>query len=370
MKPYWIEVRKRFAINVPAEISSTGKRKKEFFKTKIEASDWIRDHQREINQSGTMFSGLDPVARARVMNLIDKAGGVDALEALVSDALKHSRVRTTLTISEIIDRLISAKRAKGVGARHLSDMSSRLSRIRSVFGKRVAATITSDELETWVSGLKGSQRTRRNYHSHLAGLFNFAEARRYLAINPMRSVEKPSVGILKPLIFTVKQMTDMLAIATHQERLMLALGGFAGLRNSEIFGSIGDHGGIEWRDIDLNRNEIHVREEISKTRERIVSILPACRLLLTKSKIGKNGPVVAMSQRKAIGSRSRLAKTARLKDWPPNGLRHSFGSYHLAAFENAPLTALQMGHTNPQVTMRHYRKMVRKEEGEKWWNSK
>ena len=36
-------------------------------------------------------------------------------------------------------------------------------------------------------------------------------------------------------------------------------------------------------------------------------------------------------------------KRAGLEHWPPNALRHSFGSYHLAHFRSAAETALEIG---------------------------
>jgi integrase len=53
-----------------------------------------------------------------------------------------------------------------------------------------------------------------------------------------------------------------------------------------------------------------------------------------------------------------------------NGLRDSYISYHLAAFQNANLTADQVGHTDAQTTFRWYRKLVRKEEALLWWKIK
>jgi integrase len=56
------------------------------------------------------------------------------------------------------------------------------------------------------------------------------------------------------------------------------------------------------------------------------------------------------------------------KPWPSNGLRHSFASYHLAHFRNAALLALELGHTNQEITFRHYRELVTPEAAKKYWN--
>ena len=55
------------------------------------------------------------------------------------------------------------------------------------------------------------------------------------------------------------------------------------------------------------------------------------------------------------------------EEWPSNALRHSFGSYHLARFNDAPALALQMGNS-PAMIFKHYREVVRPQEAEKFWN--
>jgi integrase len=47
------------------------------------------------------------------------------------------------------------------------------------------------------------------------------------------------------------------------------------------------------------------------------------------------------------------------KKWPDDVLRHSYGSYHLAKYRNAALTAEQMGHKNARMLYTHYREVVK-----------
>jgi hypothetical protein len=58
---------------------------------------------------------------------------------------------------------------------------------------------------------------------------------------------------------------------------------------------------------------------------------------------------------------------ARLRaGWPPNALRHSFGSYHLARFNDAAALALEMGNS-PAVIFKHYRQLVKPKDAERYW---
>jgi integrase len=56
------------------------------------------------------------------------------------------------------------------------------------------------------------------------------------------------------------------------------------------------------------------------------------------------------------------------QQWLPNGLRHSFGSYHLSFYGDAMKTATLMGHKDPSILHNHYKALVLKTEAEKYWN--
>jgi hypothetical protein len=44
--------------------------------------------------------------------------------------------------------------------------------------------------------------------------------------------------------------------------------------------------------------------------------------------------------------------------WPHDALRHSFASYHLAKFQNAPSLALELGHQSNALIFSNYRRRV------------
>jgi integrase len=62
-----------------------------------------------------------------------------------------------------------------------------------------------------------------------------------------------------------------------------------------------------------------------------------------------------------------LKEVCGMKRWPHNGLRHSFGSYHLAFYGDQMKTAAQMGHRDSGVVHNHYKALVLKSEAEKFW---
>ena len=83
-------------------------------------------------------------------------------------------------------------------------------------------------------------------------------------------------------------------------------------------------------------------------------------------KLGAELPIANLPDR--WNALLKAAKTKRgIDKWPQDCLRHSFCSYYLAHHEDAAKTALQAGHTE-SVLFQHYRKMVRREDAEKFWN--
>jgi integrase len=72
-----------------------------------------------------------------------------------------------------------------------------------------------------------------------------------------------------------------------------------------------------------------------------------------------------------VNARNKLdviRKAAGLTHWPKNGLRHSFASYRLAAIQDAPRVAAELGHTSPQMLYSTYRELVLPEEAERYWS--
>jgi integrase len=63
----------------------------------------------------------------------------------------------------------------------------------------------------------------------------------------------------------------------------------------------------------------------------------------------------------------RVKDAAGIDPWPSNALRHSFGSYHLARYNDANKTALLMGHRSTDVLFNHYRNLVKAEAAEQFW---
>ena len=118
------------------------------------------------------------------------------------------------------------------------------------------------------------------------------------------------------------------------------------------------------RDISFSDKEVTLKGRQTKTRrKRFVDISDNCLQWL---KLGAKLPKANQNHQWAALMVKVKAELGYDK-WPHDALRHSFCSYYLAAHENAAKTALQAGHTE-SILFKHYRKLVKKEQAEKFWN--
>ncbi len=136
-----------------------------------------------------------------------------------------------------------------------------------------------------------------------------------------------------------------------------AIGAFAGLRRAEIER-------LAWNEIDFEAGVIEVKASKSKTASRrLVTIQPnLCEWLAPyRTHTGPACPVNLQQKINADRERAGLRT-----EWPHNGLRHSFGSYHLARFNDPAKLALEMGNS-PAMIFRHYRELVKPKDADRYW---
>src|SRR5208282_2859929 len=120
----------------------------------------------------------------------------------------------------------------------------------------------------------------------------------------------------------------------------ISLGLFAGLRSAELMR-------LDGKDVKFDDRAVVVGQQVAKRRSR--RVLEMCDALYAWLSPLKplDGPIVDVKQFR--DNMDELRKAAKLESWPLNGLRHSFGSYHLAFYGDAIKTAQQMGHHSSDI---------------------
>mgnify|MGYP003330303369 FL=1 len=154
-------------------------------------------------------------------------------------------------------------------------------------------------------------------------------------------------------------MIRLLAAADPITQAYLVICGFAGVRRSEAER-------MTWGAISIENKSLILSCQITKTsRRRVCALEPNAVEWLTPMVEGKN------PQERICGGpiRARLDNTVRSAkvEWKQNALRHSYVSYHLELFGNAPMTAKNAGH-DVAVLEQHYLQLVHKSTAAEWFN--
>lgn len=196
------------------------------------------------------------------------------------------------------------------------------------------------QIDAWMRRRSPSLHSRKHFLNYLKTLFNWArDVKKALPKGEteadMVKTPEPKPGAIE--IYTPDEMRLLLAFAKNNEEIaLLALGGFAGLRNSEITGEHTDHGPLRIEHILFDNAAVRVVQKVQrKSVERYAPLLPNALSWLEPLR-GKTGPVVSIKRAHRsiaeIVARVNKAHAAEPK-WEPmrvkrNGLRRSHISYH------------------------------------------
>ena len=361
-----------------------GKYKRKGFKTKVAAEEWKESRETELQEHGVQAANLTAAERAAVVELRSalEEVGLSVREALSIAIEQRRREQASCTVAELVERVISARELAGQSASHIRDLRSKLGRFQESFGARSVATITSDEIGTWIHGLELAPASVNSYRRILVVAFNDAITGGFIeeGRNPAAKVKQSKVVEGEVGILTPKQAETLLVTADAEILPVIAIGLFCGLRAAELQR-------LDWEEVRLDLSHVRVKASKAKSaRNRIVPIPDNLRAWITPH-AKASGPVWPANGRKlfeearlaaGFGSPKEVAKSVKankknpekkvLLEWPDNALRHSYATYHLAHHKNAAELALHMGHTSTALIFAHYREVVSAADGAAYWN--
>jgi integrase len=336
-----------------------GGRNRRFFKGKAEAETFLQ--LAKVQQENYGMAALSISDSLRV-EAIECRELLQAFGATLRDAAKfyaaHLKAVTgSRKVREVVADLLAARTADGMSSRYLGDLRVRLGRFVLSFGEEMIAGISPSRIDGWLRGLGVGAVTRNTFRRRLAVLFSFARRHGYATENPIADVGRAKERETEIEILSVSQVARLLESASSDMLPFWAIGAFAGLRRAEIER-------LTWSEIDFDASVIEVKASKSKTASRrLVTIQPNLHEWLApyRTCVGHVCPVNL--QRKINDDRERAGLRS---GWPQNALRHSFGSYHLAQFNDAAKLALEMGNS-PATIFRHYRQLVKPKQAERYW---
>jgi integrase len=336
---------------------------RKFFKTRAEAE---AERLRQITLRerggreavGLPLNELSTIVQAR-KKLATHGRTLAEAATFFLDHLERIR-RCNVTVAELANEVLEAKRRDGHAPMYIADLRKRLSRFSRNFGTRPIAGITVEELDNWLRNLDCAPKSRANFRANVGVLFSYAERRRMIDSNPILRTARPKLPNNSPEIFRVDELSALLNAASKVAPdvvPMFAMGAFMGVRDSEIKR-------LNWNEIDLVRGFVELKASKTKSARRRIVEIQANLAEWLRPYAEMTGAVVPANARNKL---DLVRKVAGLARWPKNGLRHSFASYRLAATHDAPRVASELGHTSPQMLYSVYRELVLPEEAERYW---
>src|SRR5277367_4058905 len=347
VRPYQCSARPnaRWVLNV---WHPTGKRERSYYETKEAAQAAEQVKSVEVQRLGWKALGIDDRLRLEALDAKEKLApyGV-SLTAVVAEFIRR-RGSATVTVDQVAEKFLASRSKLERSEKHLDSLRRLFNRFGESFPTQRLADLTSDQIEGWLHDLGLGPVTVNTYRSLINSLFEFGVRKNLCPENTVKAVERMTVKAEEVGILTSAQLWNLLEISREDVRATIALGAFAGIRPEEI-------ARLTWAEVSIEKGHVTITAAKSKTAQhRYVKILPCLEAWL-RPLIG-SGSIQGDNFRRRYDETRRLAGFAlrgnqrrrhdedeSLVPWPHDALRHSFASYHLAKFQNAPALALELG---------------------------
>jgi integrase len=356
--PFRIKPYKHPRLKFVVRSKITGKWHRKFFETKREAQTYVELKEIELlnqGKEGVLFPAELRVMAHRAKDRLEPHG--KTIDDATEFYLKHlDTEKQSVPIEQAADELIRNRREAGRSKFYCGDLKFHLGRFAKEFAGRSVASITTKEINAWLTKLEVGPVTRNTFRRDARTLFSFCCDMGYCAENPATATTRAKEPSAEVTVLSVEDARRLIAAASAAMLPYWAIGLFAGLRPSEIRT-------LEWNDIDFSDALITVRS--SKTgKKRFVTMQPNLIEWLrpVRKRVGKVVAPVNFRKQKAQDKTAAGLNGS----WPTNAMRHSFGSYWLAKFNDINALALQMGNS-PTVIEKHYKRAVRPKEAERYW---
>jgi site-specific recombinase XerD len=345
---YYDNTKKRNVFSYSVKTSNGTKRKRLFFKTKKGALECKKAHDSNQRSYGKV-ANFDLEKYQKFLMLEEYADGIDLVKAI--DHYKSTyRVATDRKFSGIIKLYLNNKKSKNVGTEWISTLKGYLEKLTSRFRSSRIDKITKVELEEFISSLPYSISYKDNIRRVTQNLFKYAVSIKWCKDDPAKDLE-PFLGGENEVKFIsacdTKKLFNYLENNNKSSIPFNALRAFAGMRTSYAKR-------ILWSDVSFEERGIRV-ESVGKSQKDFLQGFPEnLWVWLTKY---RSQPIKYPKVDRETGA---IIKELSL-DYPRNGFRHAFGTYHVALFKDASLTAHLMQHRGTTRTLHKFYKGVSSE---------
>jgi integrase len=339
--------------------------------TRAEA--WVRAKAKQIDSNATFGALIDERLLSQVSEAVEllspyRISLIEAVRGYVAGQTSQGRSQSApiraWTWSEATDAFLENLRHGGRSKDYIRDCEIQYAAFARDFGTRSLDEITTEGLQAWVKARKLSVTTRNNWRRDLGMVWRFAIGRGRAAANPAALLPRglPEDGPIAILTPTEAELALRTAekLGKRNYIVFLALSCFAGLRTIEVKRLLQSN-------IEVDRRIITVNTRVSKTRQRRIPIISENLACWLECYQGQRGNKVLEQGGGYMKVMRRALKEAGGPTIPPNAMRHSWFSYHLALGQNEHRTQLEGGHQSAEVLYKNYRELVTPDAARAWF---
>lgn len=220
----------------------------------------------------------------------------------------------------------------------------------AVNGKTSVGDITGRQVEAWIYGLGfKSLRSLDNYHTYMKSFFDWCVRRGYCRKSPMESLDGVNVPESEPNVMPVDDVRlffKKCLESNPKAAPFLALAFFAGIRSSHI-------PRLKRADINFEERGITMPGATHKTRKRFYVEGHEDNLWAWLEPLRDMEDWRPFADSTFRDWREKIYLKSGV-DYPQNGARDSFCSYHIALHNDASRTATLLTHRGVGMLYGHY----------------
>jgi integrase len=363
-----------WCVNVPAELSETGKRQRKFFETEKAAKAECETLKARRENFGNSLTAMTParIAEAAEAYKILDEHGIGLLDATKGFLSAHQERKASIPFGQLFDLFMQAKEKRSKKYRtQLKWAKDRLEPLHT----RVASDVTVRDLDAI---LKGEKATVKNaFMRYLRAVFNWGLKRDYLSNNPIAKMDFEEVVKGQTEIFEPKLVQALLNDCLANDLALLpyrVFGFFLGVRPD------GELLRVEWEDFHWSDKVLKLRAEITKKKRlRFVDVSDNAFEWLQeyRKRGGKTEGLIMPFTAGELRDHHRenwarvvgVTKDGKPKRrWVQQVARHSFCSYWLAEHGDIDRLVILSGHESKEAMWNSYYRAATKDTAKKFWS--
>ena len=338
-----------YLVVIPMKITGR-QRLRKTLPTLEKAKEFAEKQYRLSKRHGQAAFKMTDEQRVDAVRALETLKGTNlTLDEVVQYALPRLRPHSgTLTVQQVVDRMLQARDDMNLRPRTIQSLKSRLTKFCEMFGDANILEIELTDIIKWIKNPRLSSRSRLNYYRVINQFFIWAKEEKHISDNPLSTVSKNKLQEIigrqdekPPKIYTPREAQLLLEAAIGEDIFpLLVIGFFCGLRTAELQR-------LEWEHIRFDENEPFVTVFSSNAKSRSLRNVELKKVALEWLSLCDAGEGIIFDkvQQTYNEHRTKIHEKAGVEK-RDNGLRHSFGSYHYAMYGDEIRTATQMGH-NP-----------------------